>query len=78
MCSGLFKSPPRVVLPPPSKPDPSIAIREGEIRDQNLSDQSEASKARKKQIQAGFGRRSLLTSSGGGYLSNTKNNTNLS
>ena len=41
------------------------------MREQGLQNQQEATKARKKQIAEGLGRRSLLTSSGGGYLSNT-------
>ena len=78
MCSGFFgggKSPVRM-LPPPD--NSGLEAREQTMRDDNLQDQDEASKARKKQLQAGLGRRSLLTSSGGGYLSNTKNNLNLS
>ncbi len=79
MCSGLFSSKaPPVYIPPPPPPDPSIAAREAQTRDTGMQNQAEATKARKKQIQEGFGRRSLLTSSGGGYLSNTTNNTTLS
>ena len=73
MCiGGMFKSKaPPVYIPPPPRPDPSIAARETQQRETGLQNQQEATKARKKQIQEGFGRRSLLTSSGGGYLSNT-------
>ena len=47
---------------------------EQQQREEGLTSQDERSKARKKRLQAGLGRRSLLTSSGGGYLSNTTNN----
>jgi len=78
MCSGLFSSKaPPIYIPPPPKPDPSIAARETQVREQGMQNQAEATRARKKQIQEGFGRRSLLTTSGGGYLSNTKSNTKL-
>jgi len=79
MCSGLFGGGKRsqpIYIPPP--PNPNLEARETLEREEGLQDQQKATKARKKQIQEGFGRRSLLTSSGGGYLSNTTNNTNLS
>ena len=78
MCVGnLFKSKaPPVYIPPPPPPDPSIAARETQIRETGLQNQQEATKARKKQIQEGFGRRTLLTTSGGGYLSNTSSGGN--
>lgn len=75
----MFKSKaPAIYLPPPPRPDPALADREAQNRQSGLENQETASKARKKQIQAGYGRRSLLSSSGGGFLSNTTNNTNLS
>lgn len=80
MCSGLFgggRKSPTIYMPPPP-PNPNLEARETLAREEGLQDQQKATKARKKQIQEGFGRRSLLTSSGGGYLSNTNNNTNLS
>ena len=74
MCSGLFggRSPAQYI--PPSTVDPGIEAMEQQQREEGLTSQDERSKARKKRLQAGLGRRSLLTSSGGGYLSNTTNN----
>lgn len=67
----------RVYIPPPPRPDPAIAQRETQNRATGLQDQQKASQARKQQLQAGLGRRSLLSSSGGGYLTNTSSNTRL-
>ena len=59
------------------RPDPSLAARETQLRETGLQNQQEATKARKKQISEGLGRRSLLTTSGGGYLSNTSGGSTL-
>jgi hypothetical protein len=67
----------RVYIPPPPPPDPSLEARLQSDRDKGLQQQQEATRARKKQLQAGFGRRSLLSSGSGGYLSNTTQNTRL-
>ena len=81
MCVGnLFgggSKPSPVYIPPPPAPDPGLAAKETQIREQGLQNQQEATKARKKQISEGLGRRSLLTSSGGGYLSYTSGGNTL-
>ena len=66
-----------VYIPPPPAPAPSLAARETQLRETGLQNQQEATKARKKQISEGLGRRSLLTTSGGGYLSNTSGGSTL-
>tara|TARA_R100000329_G_scaffold138147_1_gene119470 strand:+ start:183 stop:419 length:237 start_codon:yes stop_codon:yes gene_type:complete len=77
MCSGLFGGSKSVYIPPPPKPDPALAQRESDLRKKGLQDQAKATQARKQQLLSGYGRRSLLSSSGSGFLSNTKPNTNL-
>mgnify|MGYP003109379940 CR=1 FL=1 len=77
MCSGIFGGGKPAYIPPPSKPDPSIALKLDEQRKTGLVQQQEATKARKAQLLSGYGRRSLLSSSGSGFLTNTKPNTNL-
>tara|TARA_B100000424_G_scaffold138006_1_gene104748 strand:- start:2823 stop:3074 length:252 start_codon:yes stop_codon:yes gene_type:complete len=76
--SGIFGgSPKRVYIPPPPAPNPAIAEKAAESRRQGLDEQEKASRARKQQLQAGLGRRSLLSSTSGGYLTNTTRNTRL-
>ena len=67
----------RVYVPPPPRPDPAIAAREDSNRRRGLDEQAKATQARKQQLQAGLGRRTLLSSCGGGYLSNQKGTTRL-
>ena len=71
MCIGGGPSRVAQMLPPPK--DPGIEAMEERDREEGLESQDERTRARKKRLQAGLGRRSLLTSSGGGYLSNVKN-----
>ena len=75
MCIGnIFGSKPAMpYLPPPPKPDPALDAKLDSQRKTGLVEQEEATRARKQQLSAGMGRRSLLSSSGGGYLSNTTN-----
>jgi len=80
MCVGnLFggSKPSNVYIPPPPPPDPGLKAKETQLRETGLQNQQEATKARKKQLSEGLGRRSLLTSSGGGYLSNTSSGNTL-
>ena len=78
MCVGnLFKSPKAPYIPPPPPPDPALAEKSENLRKEGLQMQQEATQARKQRLLQGFGRRSLLSSSGAGYLSNTTQNTNL-
>tara|TARA_R100001015_G_C4608142_1_gene163310 strand:- start:1152 stop:1394 length:243 start_codon:yes stop_codon:yes gene_type:complete len=79
MCIGnIFGGrPSRVYIPPPPRANPAIAERSASDRARGLEDQAKASQARKKQLQAGLGRRSLLSSTSGGYLSNSSSDSRL-
>ena len=65
MCMSTPKAPP---LPPPPPPDPSIARREGEIKKEKLLAQGRAIKRRKDLEYGTTGKRSLIKSSGAGFL----------
>lgn len=79
MCIGnIFGGKPSMpYIPPPPPPDPSIADKLEKDRKQGLQMQQQATQARRQRLLQGFGRRSLLSSSGAGYLTNTTQNTNL-
>ena len=79
MCIGnIFGGKPSMpYIPPPPPPDPSIADKIERDRKDGLQMQQQATQARIQRLLAGFGRRSLLTTSGGGYLSNTSGGTTL-
>jgi len=65
MCISSPKAPP---LPPPPPPDPSIARREGEIKKEKSLAQEKSIRRRKDMVYGTTGKRSLITSSGAGYL----------
>ena len=65
MCMGRSSPPP---LPPPPPPDPSIARREAEQSKERVADQTVAIRRRKQDVYGTSGKRSLITSSGAGYL----------
>lgn len=72
MCLGRSSSPPPAPIP---APDPAIARREAEQSSERMANQQKDVVKRRNQAYGMGGRRSLISSTGGGFLAAGENPT---